>query len=215
MNKLNWRIIVGIALILMGGFAILTTFDLIQLTEMTTGLFFAGLFSLIGLAFIIMLIMDRTKWWAAIPGIILFCIGLIIALELLLPYSSDDIAGFTILGGISLAFWVVYFLNNRQWWAIIPGGVMASVTIVTILEETVRFFDTGWVFLLGMGLTFALVALLPNGTGKRMTWGWYPAAFLTLTGIITLTDTFYIGRFVWPILIIAAGGYLVYRSMKK
>jgi hypothetical protein len=68
----------------------------------------------------------------------------------------------------------------------------------------------GSVFFLGLALTFLLVALLPNPSG-RMNWAFIPAAALLLTAFTAASFRLQqIMVYVWPIVLVLAGIYLIY-----
>ncbi len=72
--------------------------------------------------------------------------------------------------------------------------------------------QTGGVFFLGLGLTFALVALLPSAAG-RMTWAWIPAGILAVMGLLLMATSGNLIDYLWPLIIIAAGGFLIIRNV--
>jgi hypothetical protein len=52
------------------------------------------------------------------------------------------------LAALSLAFWAVYLTRREQWWAIIPGGALATLALVAALDTIKLPIDTGGIFLL-------------------------------------------------------------------
>ena len=93
--------------------------------------------------------------------------------------------GAMFLGMIGLAFWIVYLTNHDHWWAIIPGGVMLTLAAVSAVAPFAGGFATGGLFFLGMGLTFALVGVIPTPQG-RMTWAFIPAAVMGIMGLLVI-----------------------------
>ena len=109
---------------------------------------------------------------------------------------------------------MVYLANPRMWWAIIPGGVMTTLAVVAGIDEIgVRGFDSGGVFFLGLGLTFLVLGLLTPRTGERLTWAFIPAAVLIVMGILVGANSANLINVVWPFVLIAAGGYWIWRSI--
>lgn len=166
MRRVDWRIIVGILLILAGAISLLEKVGIIppgiDLFGAIIG--FGG-----GAAFLYAFLKNpRARWWAAIPAFTLLGLGV----AGLLPQGLDGLA---FLGGIGLAFWAVYLTNTQHWWAIIPGGVLLTLAAISGLSETMGRVDTGSIFFLGLGLTFLLVALL-----ARHNWAYIPAVLLLL-----------------------------------
>ncbi|RME36106.1 MAG: hypothetical protein D6793_06370 [Thermoflexia bacterium] len=172
MRRSDWRIIVGILLILAGGISLLEKTGVIP-----PGIDLFG--AIIGLgggaAFLYVFFRNPSgQWWAAIPGFTLLGLGA----AGFLPSRLDGVA---FLGGIGLAFWVIYLTNPQHWWAIIPGGVLVTLAAVSGLSEAMGRVDTGSIFFLGLGLTFLLVALL-----ARQNWAYIPMVLL-LAGVLGLS----------------------------
>lgn len=210
-NQNSWRVLVGVILVLVGALALVQTLTGWEIT----GIFWGLLFAAAGGGFLYVLSQDRSRWWAAIPGIVLLGIGATIALDTIAPNASSWIGGLLVLGGISTAFFAVYALSPLNWWALIPAGVMATLALVSVLDN-IHNFDSGWVFLAGMAATFAMVALLPERTtGRKLTWAWYPAVALAVIALIVLVSSFEITSIVWAVLLIGGGLLLVWRAMKK
>ena len=151
------------------------------------------------------------QWWAVIPGLTL--LGLSVAgLEGLLNiFPGSDWTGAIFLGCIGLAFWLVYLRKQEQWWAIIPGGVLLTLAAVTALDNIFGWSEV--VFFLGLGLTFFLVALLPN-QGQDTRWAYIPAGIMTVLAI-TLFAPFKTAMLIfWPIVLIGLGIFILIRSWK-
>jgi hypothetical protein len=147
------------------------------------------------------------SWWAVIPGCVLAAIGVLI----LLPVSLDKYGGAVFLGGIALAFWVVFFTaTTERWWALIPAGVLSTLAIVTFLPDLIGGVATGSIFFFGLALTFLLVALL-----AKMRWAYYPAAALLLVGMLALLAVGDLAGYLWAVVLILGGGYLIYRTVRK
>jgi len=170
MRRVDWRIIVGLLLILAGAISLLERVGIIPPgIDLFWGI--AGVGG--GAAFLYVFFANpRAQWWAAIPGFTLLGLGA----AAFLPEGLDGLA---FLGGIGLAFWVIYLVNRQHWWAIIPGGVLFTLAAVSALPGRVGNIDTGGVFFLGLGLTFLLVALL-----ARHSWAYIPAVILVLLGAV-------------------------------
>ncbi|GAP15430.1 hypothetical protein LARV_03216 [Longilinea arvoryzae] len=210
-NPNSWRVLVGVLLVLVGALALLQTLTGFE----NTGVIWGALFAAAGIGFLYVVFQDRSRWWAAIPGIVLLGIGAAIILDSFAPNAAEWISGLIILGGISAAFFAVYALSPLNWWALIPAGVMATLALVSVLDN-IHNFDSGWVFLGGMAATFAMVALLPErATGRKLTWAWYPATALAVIALIVLVSSFKVTSVVWAVLLIGGGLLLVWRAMKK
>ena len=205
MRKFDLRLTIGGLLILGGLLALLQTMNIIGNAG---GIFWGLIWGAVGIFFIYLLVNDRQRnWWAAFPGFIL--LGM--AVTSFLPNALDFLGGLIFLGGISLAFWWVYFTDTSRWWAIIPAGVMLTLGAVSSLDE-IQGFDTDGLFFIGLGLTFLLVAVLP--VANKQTWAWIPAIVLLIFGTM-LMPALGISGYVWPALLILLGGYLILRFFRK
>jgi uncharacterized membrane protein len=71
--------------------------------------------------------------------------------------------------------------------------------------------ETGGIFFFGLGLTFALLALLPTPEG-RLTWSIIPAIVFLIVGTFITAAATELINYVWPVLLILGGLYLLYRT---
>jgi len=203
MRKYDPRLILGTLLILGG---LLSLLDNLNIIGNASGIFWGVVWMLVGLYFLYLLNQDRqANWWAAFPGFTL----LGIAVTSFLPDSIDEFGGFVFFAGISAAFWWVYFTDKARWWAIIPAGVLLTLGLVSTADEF--GFDGGGLFFIGIGLTFALVAILPGG--RERTWALVPAVILILFGAFVVSSIG-IANYAGPAALILIGGYLVFRFFK-
>ena len=178
-----------------------------------SNLVWAVLLGLGGVFFISIFIQSQEHWWGLIPGITLLAIALLIFLDQFFPRISDIWGGGLVLGGIGLAFLAVYLANRTNWWALIPMGVMLTLAGVTVLDQ-ITSLDTGGIFFLGLGATFALVALLPV-EGKQMRWAWIPAGVLLVMGLFISAQAASLMAYLGPVILILAGLFFILRAMRR
>lgn len=210
MKTISWRIIVGVFLLVVGVVALLQSLKVVPTSGGVWDILFCALFLVAGLSFLVVLFQNRAYWWAAIPGIILLSIGVLIGLNVLAPQTGEEIGGMVVLGGIGLSFWVVYILSPQNWWAIIPGGTLVTLAAITAVPGNTGPISGGLLFL-GLAVTFALLGILPTGN-RRMSWPWIPAAALLVIGIMISISAAQWLNIVWGALLILAGVYLVART---
>lgn len=179
-----------------------------------SGTFWSVALALGGLFFITVFVRDRHHWWSLIPGIILLALGAMIALETFAPQVGETWTAFVILGGIALAFTLVYIVEHSNWWAIIPAGVLWTIATVAVLGDTLSGSITGGIMFAGIGLTFALVALLPNPVA-RMKWAWIPAIILLVFGLLVMAAQEKLINYVWAGAFLIGGAYLIWRALSK
>lgn len=211
MKILSSRLLWGIVLVVGGILALLDTFGVFK----GSALFWTILSAAAGVLFLSFYAANRPHWWALLPGVIFLSLALVIGLDAFLPgFNKTSLAGPVLLGGIGLSFLLVYIAERANWWAIIPAGVMATLAIVAVLDASTSGAATGGVFFLGLGITFALVAVLPSGDAQ-MRWPWIPAAILGLMGILILLAAENLIEYIWPSVIILAGLFLVVRALTR
>lgn len=151
------------------------------------------------------------QWWAIIPGLTLAGLTLV-GLENLIPgIPAGNWTGAVFLGCIGLAFWLVYLRGPQHWWAIIPGGVLVTLAFVAGVDSFAGWTDV--MFFLGMGITFLLVALLPNKT-YNTSWAYIPAGILILLGLVVFAPIQSAMNYIWPVLLVAAGVFILVRGRK-
>jgi hypothetical protein len=160
-----------------------------------------------GLSFLIGFLMDRTHWWALIPGVVLLSVGTVIGLSEANPELSGAWSGPIILGGVGLAFWLVYLMRREFWWSLIPAGTLTTLAVVAWLGDRASSgLATGAIFFIGLAVTFGLVFL-----ATRMKWALIPAAALAVLGLFIFIGLSNLLNYLWPIALIAGGLFLLYR----
>ena len=213
MKKIKLRTLMslvgGVLLVAAGVIFLLANLDIITLDwEILVG----PMFGIAGLIFLVVFILNTTHWWALIPGFVLMGIGIIIFMSQTMESTAELWSGAIFLGMIGLAFWLIYITHRNHWWAIIPGGILLTLAVVTLMPEKVLL--SGGVFFLGLALTFGLVYILPKPDGKS-TWAIFPAIVLLLIGLLVVLDVTNLIDFIWPVALLAGGGYVLFRALKK
>ena len=203
---LQSRILWGSILIIGGIALLLQNVYGIQLAN----IFWCVIIAFGGLIFLGVFLANRENWWALIPGFVLISIGVMLALEWMVPELNSDLGGFIVLAGIALAFFIIHLFDNARWWAIIPGGVLATVAVFVLLENIWTGFGGPGVFFVGLGLTFFLLATVPTPEG-RMKWAWIPGVVLTIVGFVIIAVTEEVIVLLWPVALILLGLILIIR----
>jgi hypothetical protein len=209
MKKFDLRILWGGLLILAGCLFLLQEMNLIP---SAWDIVWAVLFGVTGCVFLFAFLTDRTHWWPLIPGIGLLSLAVLMLVEEFLP--GTDWAGAIFLGGIGISFWVVYALNHENWWAVIPGGVLVTLAFVAGFDSYLGDDVGGGIFMLGLGLTFGLVGLLPTTQG-RMNWAFIPAAVLLILGLFLITPLMPLFSYIWPVALILLGAFFIVRNLRS
>jgi hypothetical protein len=176
----------------------------------------------IGLPFLVVYLVRRSRRWALIPAAVMLIIGTI-------PLTAGLFESIPLFRGINpglvpmvlfaLPFYVVTFRWKSQWWALIPAGIFTSIALVVALTplfpenayEDQNPILTG-VLLLGFGLTFGLLWL--RRRAQPTDWAKYPAAGLLAAGLlaVALGDIFLTW---WPIALVVVGLILIGVSLVR
>lgn len=210
MKRNNTSFIVGAVLVVAGTLFLLQNLGVLRpFGELLWGLMFAAG----GAAFVAVFLRDRDHWWPLIPGMTLLGIGALIWLNTIAPSIGQVWGGAIVLGSIGLSFWVVYLTGPARWWAVIPGGVLLTLALITLLSGTVLAEVTGAILFFGLALTFGLLVILPHEEGK-LRWAIYPAAVSLAFGLIVLLGTSQVLSLWWPAVLIVAGLYLAFRTLR-
>jgi hypothetical protein len=170
----------------------------------------------IGLPFLVVFLLDRSRRWALIPAAILGVIGTITLLATL--FGDNDVFGGVVMFLFALPFFVVYFWSRRNWWALIPAGILASIGVVAILAPVVPWHFEGndpiltGVLLLGFGLTFG--GLWLRRASQPTAWALYPAAGLIAAALLAFVLVKHFEQF-WPIALLLAGILMIVLSLVR
>lgn len=138
--------------------------------------------------------------WVRIVGVVI--------LYILAMSTSGNLAGVAALGFPALGFGVVYLVRpKRSWWAIIPGGILASVALLVLFEEVFPGWSGVAVMFLGFAATFTVLYLLPSARGGQR-WALYPAIGMIILTVLTNDPSGDSGFFL-PLVLIGAGVMLL------
>ncbi len=210
MKWLESRVLWGSLLILGGVLFLLQNLGIFKMGDM----FWALLLALAGVFFLSIFFQNRANWWALIPGFTLLGIALLVFTSLLFPRVANVWGGSFVLGALGLSFWVIFIIDRKNWWAIIPGGVLITLAAIAGLSQFIAGVATGGIFFFGLGITFGLVAVLPSPEGQ-MKWAWIPAGVLVLMGLLIMAAAGNIINYLWPAVLILGGGYLLVRAFLR
>lgn len=211
MKRFDIRIVFGLILTAVGSIFLLENLGILH-GGFT--LLWAILIASAGAAALTIYATNRENWWALIPGCTLVAVGLNIALGVFSPQLENILGGGIILGGIALSFWIVFFTKRGNWWALIPAGILSSIAFVDVLDGLFPYGQTDGLFLIGFGMTFLLLGFLP-GYENQLKWAFIPGGILTLIGVLSLPIMEILFNILWPLALIGAGGYVIYKNFKN
>ena len=163
-------------------------------------------FAIAGLAFVAAYLTLHLHWWTLIVGPALLALGGVI----LLPGGGG---GALFLGGIGVGFALVALGSSERWWAIIPAGSLLTLALVSVLSSWIGGLLSGAVLFAGLAVTFGVVALV-RVHGNAMRWALYPAMGCLLMALL-IAGGEPGSRFIWPVLIVALGVFLLIRAATR
>jgi hypothetical protein len=210
MDKRTMNIVWGSIVILLGVFLLLITTDVIDIHFSASWLF--GILFLLAFIFFmgVYFSMRREQFWPLIPGIIMLGLSLLILSEEIGLRGSIG-AGLFILF-IGLSFLVVYVFHSEHWWAVIPAGMIGSISLVIFFGD---LLGVGLMFL-GMGVTFIALYFILLSTEDKHWWPLIPGGILAFMGILFLFfGPIEFGNYILPIALIIVGIILIIQSLKK
>lgn len=146
-------------------------------------------------------------WWAIIPGGVIAAWGVGTVLGGLgLPSVVVPLAGFV---GSALPFLFIFVMDRtKNWWALIPGGILAFMGVVTTLGTLVGEEWTATFVLWGIALLFAVIFV----TNRQNQWALVPAGVLAVVGfgISPVASTVWV---VLPVALIVFGALVIVRTL--
>jgi hypothetical protein len=77
----------------------------------------------IALPFLVIYLRNRARWWALLLAYALLVVVGVIGLAESGLLGDDLVAAYVVLA-VAIPFFVIYVRDHRQWWALIPGGVL-------------------------------------------------------------------------------------------
>jgi len=129
-----------------------------------------GIFVMLAIAtpFYYVYLRNRANWWALIPAYVMTAVAGVIfvsnsPLIELLPY---DVTPVYVMFAIALPFYVVYFRNRANWWALIPAGIMTMIGI-GLLGQGITYFVP--VVLIAIGVLLLLTQMRQGSARPKET----------------------------------------------
>lgn len=123
-------LILAYVLLAIAGLVALLTLEILEDAWVAT-----YVLSAIGLPFLVaFFVTGRSGWGLLIPAYVLLSIAVMVPLieeEILV----DAVIATYVLLVIAIPFLVVYARNSKQWWALIPGGILALIGLTLLFSE--------------------------------------------------------------------------------
>lgn len=129
-NRDNWGLLIPAYVLLVIGVMV----PLIELGVLEDAVISTYVLLAIALPFLIGFLYNRKNWGLLIPAYVLLVIGVMVPLIELGVLEDTLIAAYIMLA-IALPFFVVYLANRKNWWALIPGGILAVIGLGFLIAE--------------------------------------------------------------------------------
>ena len=125
----KWLLIISYAMLAVAGLVTLLTLEVLDDPYVATYVLLA-----IALPFLVAFLLDRTRWGLLIPFYVLMAVGVFVPLTDL-GVLDDNLTVTYILFAVAIPFFVVFIRNSKNWWALIPGGILAIVGLSFLIAE--------------------------------------------------------------------------------
>jgi len=196
----------GFILIVFGIFALLNNFNLLgSFDNFIAMAMFAG-FGVLGLGYYFS---NKHQWGILFPTFAFLGIsGSILASSLpIINQFSGGIFLFT----LSLAFWLLFLQNqSRFWWAVIPGGILTTLSFIETLGHFGAFSENNVLFL-GVAATFGLLWLFRARTGAT----WAKWVSLGALAFVVIGPLFGAMNIFIPLAMIGLGLWILLKNTRK
>ena len=91
---------------------------------------------------------------------------------------------------------------------------MITLAIISVLDSLLSDLGSGGLIFFGLGITFAVLALLPTEQGK-MRWAWIPAIALVVIGLLVTAAAEEMLVYLGPAALILGGIFILLRSFSS
>jgi len=130
MDRSQWGLLVpAYVLWAVAGLIALTTLNILRDEFIATYVLAA-----VALPFLVAFLRDRSRWGLLIPAYVLLVVGVMVGL-LGGGILSDLLIPAYVLFAIAIPFFVVYARDPKQWWPLIPGGILAVIGLAFLVAE--------------------------------------------------------------------------------
>ena len=176
------NLVLGIALIVLGGLFLLETTGFLPAL---TAIVWAAIFGSASIFFFVTyLYRGKEEWFWFIPAFVSGGLALVIALTL--TGVEGTWIGALFMASVSAPFWLIYLLNREEhWWALIPGYATAVITAIILVSEGWSGELVGTLVMWSIALPFFAVYL----RNREHWWALIPGFITAGMGFIVLLAT--------------------------
>jgi hypothetical protein len=114
----------------------------------------------IALPFFVAFLNNRKNWAFLIPAYVLSVIGIMVPL-IEMDVLTDAMIVTYVLLAIAIPFFVVYLVDTKKWWALVPGGILAVIGFGFLIAEA----SVEYILAAGM-IVFGIVIIVRQFTKR-------------------------------------------------
>ena len=146
-----------------------------------------------------------------IPGCIMLGLAVMI-LNSENKFISDALASALFMFSIGLPFLLIYLVDRRLWWALIPGGVLCLIAVITLLTGSGAISSTTITasMLFGLAVVFGVLRYATRAN-PLMGWATWVAIILAGIGVLVLFSGPVAVAVIGPAILIGMGLFLLAR----
>jgi hypothetical protein len=167
---------------------------------------------LLAASFLVVYLNNHTRTWALLVAYILCVLGL----APLMASGGETAAyyGSVFLLAVALPFFLLYFRDAKNWWAVIPAGVLttvaglAALAIAGWIRSEAQAGYANAILMGGLAVTFAVVWLR-----DAKLWARAVTIILALLAVVSVFFVSYSEIF-GPVALVLAGGYLLFTALR-
>ena len=127
-------------------------------------------------------------------------------------FITGQQAGALFLFSIGLPFLLIYLVDRRKWWALVPGGVLTVIALITFMTgRELSGQAIAAILLFGLAIVFALVGFATR-SNPYMGWATWVAIILAVIGALVLITGPQAAALVGPAILIGLGLFLLARA---
>jgi len=206
----------------------------------------ATIMFLLALCFSAITAWSRKNQWAIIPAGLFATIGVVVTLGILIPQSEvtghfyrlqvlvpkmeilipqSAVTGMVFMFLLAATFLVFAILSQKNWWAIIPAGIFASIGLVVVLDTLIPHEEYPrihgmliwgyytWVLFLGLATTFGILWLLRKTLPTN--WAIDPAVGFLATAALFIIEGAHFSEYWLETMVLVFGATLLVAGLTR
>ncbi len=125
----KWLLIISYAMLAVAVLVTLLTLEVLADPYVATYVLLV-----IAFPFLFAFLRNRTRWGYLIPAYVLLAVGVFVPLTDL-GVLDDNLTVTYVLFAVAIPFYVVFIRNTKNWWALIPAGILSVIGLGFLIAE--------------------------------------------------------------------------------